>query len=373
MAKGYFLLNNVTKKLGSMVFSRKNGEQIIRARAESIRNPQTDAQALQRSRMAAVVEVYRMFNGVVYKRLRIGRSHFNEFVSVNLKANRPEQFGSYTPSYDSDYEKMIPPMPLDGVGAGRPVFAPYVITNGNHIPIPWIITAQNANNQWSNWYDNNLLGTMANGATTICPVIIFKIDSRKRIYDILAAQGLLPPTPPSATITYNLDPTTTLRAIMQVISGNPRTHIGLLVAYATDSESVFKTVDYNELYGKVSGTMYCNVMGGQVLSIQGAIYTQEGKRFWILTTQANINGVLEQTIAFFCQSMTANYNRPTAATVILSRRDKGKLITSYSQLALDNDAAQWYEVLFEPEIFEKAIRDFQRKQGQTDGLNLELI
>lgn len=66
MSKGNMLLGQARGKVGSLVFSRQNGKQVTRAKAESVKNPQTEKQVVQRiilntisqaySRMAAITD-----------------------------------------------------------------------------------------------------------------------------------------------------------------------------------------------------------------------------------------------------------------------------------------------------------------------------
>lgn len=66
MSKGNMLLGQARGKVGSLVFSRQNGKQVTRSKAETVRNPQTEKQIVQRiilntisqaySRMAAITD-----------------------------------------------------------------------------------------------------------------------------------------------------------------------------------------------------------------------------------------------------------------------------------------------------------------------------
>lgn len=58
MAKGNLFLGTGRGKVGDVVFYRKNGEQITRVRNRSIKNPDTEAQQIQRAVMASVSKAY---------------------------------------------------------------------------------------------------------------------------------------------------------------------------------------------------------------------------------------------------------------------------------------------------------------------------
>lgn len=87
MSKGNMLLGHARGKVGSLVFSRSNGKQIVRARAEVVKNPQTEAQMIQRiilntvsqaySRMAAITD--HSFEGVA-----TGQASMSQFMRLNM-------------------------------------------------------------------------------------------------------------------------------------------------------------------------------------------------------------------------------------------------------------------------------------------------
>lgn len=58
MAKGNLFLGMGRGKVGDVVFYRKNGEQISRVRNRSIKNPDTEAQQIQRAALASVSKAY---------------------------------------------------------------------------------------------------------------------------------------------------------------------------------------------------------------------------------------------------------------------------------------------------------------------------
>lgn len=58
MAKGNLFLGMGRGKVGDVVFYRKNGEQISRVRNRSIKNPDTEAQQIQRAVLASVSKAY---------------------------------------------------------------------------------------------------------------------------------------------------------------------------------------------------------------------------------------------------------------------------------------------------------------------------
>lgn len=65
MSKGNMLLGHARGKVGSLVFSRSNGKQVVRARAEVVKNPQTESQMLQRIILNTVAQAYSKMSVIV--------------------------------------------------------------------------------------------------------------------------------------------------------------------------------------------------------------------------------------------------------------------------------------------------------------------
>lgn len=64
MAKGNMLLGQARGKVGSLVFSRNNGKQVTRAKAETVRNPQTEKQVLQRIILNTISQAYSRMSAI---------------------------------------------------------------------------------------------------------------------------------------------------------------------------------------------------------------------------------------------------------------------------------------------------------------------
>lgn len=87
MAKGNMLLGYARGKVGSLVFSRRKGEQVTRPRNFSPANPRTLAQLSQRVKMYAPVKLYRQSMERFFKyafSLRPQETVFNGFMRENL-------------------------------------------------------------------------------------------------------------------------------------------------------------------------------------------------------------------------------------------------------------------------------------------------
>lgn len=145
MSKGNFLMNTVSGKLGSMVLFRRKGEQIERTYVKKFTNPNTRAQATQRSQLANLVQFYRsakrLLNHSFCDRPTY-QSSYNAFVGANLS-----KIGVY--------------LTKDIADKNACVVAPYIVSHGGLPSIQITGTGDNA-------ITNIALGTLSVGeATTI--------------------------------------------------------------------------------------------------------------------------------------------------------------------------------------------------------------
>lgn len=91
MSKGNMLLGHARGKVGSLVFSRANGQQIVRARAEVVKNPQTDAQVIQRIFLNTIAQAYSRMAAIVdhsFEGVKKGQDSMSYFMKKNLEAIR---------------------------------------------------------------------------------------------------------------------------------------------------------------------------------------------------------------------------------------------------------------------------------------------
>lgn len=87
MSKGNMLLGYARGKVGSLVFSRRKGEQITRARNTSPANPRTNAQMAQRMKMYAPVQLYRQSMRKFFKFAfapKASETIFNAYMRENI-------------------------------------------------------------------------------------------------------------------------------------------------------------------------------------------------------------------------------------------------------------------------------------------------
>lgn len=96
MSKGNMLLGHARGKVGDLVFSRSNGEQIVRARAAVVRNPKTEAQIIQRILLNTVSQAYSAFRAITdhsFEGVQTGQPSMSRFMAVNLKNLRARVAG----------------------------------------------------------------------------------------------------------------------------------------------------------------------------------------------------------------------------------------------------------------------------------------
>ena len=130
MAKGNLLQGMGRGKIGDIVLSRSNGQQISRVRNRSPKNPKTNAQCYQRAIMATVMQAYSagkvIFNHS-FEGKSVGQGCMSEFLRLNSKMLRQTiatEIDSGT-SFDMCYGKVV------GPGVKVPVANQYIISRGS--------------------------------------------------------------------------------------------------------------------------------------------------------------------------------------------------------------------------------------------------
>ena len=81
------IIGRTSGQAGGMVFTTQFGKNVMKAKAASVANPQSDAQMEQRSALTQIVAFYRLIATIIqagFKSLSIGMSAYNKFASVNL-------------------------------------------------------------------------------------------------------------------------------------------------------------------------------------------------------------------------------------------------------------------------------------------------
>lgn len=91
MAKGNMLLGYARGKVGDLVFTRRNGEQVTRPRVRVVNNPKTEGQQIQRMIFASVIWAYQRMKSICdhsFEGVKYGADSQAKFMSENLKELR---------------------------------------------------------------------------------------------------------------------------------------------------------------------------------------------------------------------------------------------------------------------------------------------
>jgi len=91
MSKGNMLLGHARGKVGSLVFSRNNGKQIVRSRAEVVKNPQTEKQMVQRIILNTIAQAYSRMSPITdhsFEGIQTGQASMSFFMHRNMDSLR---------------------------------------------------------------------------------------------------------------------------------------------------------------------------------------------------------------------------------------------------------------------------------------------
>lgn len=127
------LLGQARGKVGDIVFSRSNGQQIVRARTAQVKNPQTEAQILQRILLNTVSQAYSKMYAICdhsFEGVNVGQDTMSTFMSRNLNALR-----SRVASYKSQYGSLAGIYSFAPIGARILTINPFIMSTGQLTPI----------------------------------------------------------------------------------------------------------------------------------------------------------------------------------------------------------------------------------------------
>lgn len=130
------LLGQARGKVGSLVFSRQNGKQVTRAKAESIRNPQTEKQIVQRIILNTISQAYSRMAAITDHSFE-GKSNPSENMAAFMKRNMNELRSKISRAVDAgnSFEEITNFAPI---GTANFVYNPLVISMGALPKIPVI-------------------------------------------------------------------------------------------------------------------------------------------------------------------------------------------------------------------------------------------
>ena len=142
MSKGNLLLGQARGRVGDVVFTRIDGEQVARSRNRAPKNPQTPIQLLQRSIMKTNSLAYSMFRDIAdhaFQGKSQGTPCQSEFSRLNIAAMRDELAQLIS---DNDPEEILSSQEYNfsSKGDSLPVLRDYIISSGTLTPIQTRLT-----------------------------------------------------------------------------------------------------------------------------------------------------------------------------------------------------------------------------------------
>lgn len=102
------LLGHARGKVGDLVFARVNGQQVTRARAAVVKNPQTEQQIIQRILLNTVIQAYSRMAEICdhsFEGIAVGQKSMNKFMKENLNVQRKKvsEYAADMGSFDGLY------------------------------------------------------------------------------------------------------------------------------------------------------------------------------------------------------------------------------------------------------------------------------
>lgn len=136
MSKGNMLLGQARGKVGSLVFSRQNGKQVTRAKAESVRNPQTEKQVVQRIILNTISQAYSRMSSITDHSFE-GKTNPAENMAAFMKRNMNDLRSKISAAVAAgqSFEDIFNFAPI---GSANFVYNPLVISMGALPKVPVI-------------------------------------------------------------------------------------------------------------------------------------------------------------------------------------------------------------------------------------------
>lgn len=131
MAKGNLFQGMGRGKVGDVVFSRLNGEQISRVRNRHPKNPRSNSQLYQRAIMATVMQAYSAGKAIFdhsFEGYAVGAQNQRRFLSLNAKMLRQLVATDINTPLRGDDQKARVVAP----GVSVPVANPFIISRGSY-------------------------------------------------------------------------------------------------------------------------------------------------------------------------------------------------------------------------------------------------
>lgn len=123
------LLGHARGKVGDLVFSRVNGQQVTRARAAVVKNPQTQAQMIQRILLNTIVQAYSRMSEICdhsFEGIPVGQKSMAVFMRKNLNALRTRVAADFEAGHQFDEIYAFAPL-----GSNAFTMNAYTISSGS--------------------------------------------------------------------------------------------------------------------------------------------------------------------------------------------------------------------------------------------------
>ena len=136
MAKGNLFQGMGRGKVGDVVFSRLNGEQISRVRNRHPKNPRSNSQLYQRAVMATVMQAYAAGKEIfdhAFEGYAVGAQNQRRFLSLNAKMLRQLVAADINTPITTNSQKAR----VVGPGVSVPVADPFIISRGSYQQTIW--------------------------------------------------------------------------------------------------------------------------------------------------------------------------------------------------------------------------------------------
>lgn len=123
------LLGHARGKVGDLVFSRVNGQQVTRARAAVVKNPQTQAQMIQRILLNTIIQAYSRMSEICdhsWEGVPVGQKSMAVFMRKNLNALRTRVAADFESGHQFDEMYAFAPL-----GSNAFTMNSYIISSGS--------------------------------------------------------------------------------------------------------------------------------------------------------------------------------------------------------------------------------------------------
>lgn len=141
MSKGNMLLGHARGKVGDLVFSRVNGQQVTRARAAVVKNPQTEPQVIQRIILNTVSQAYSRMSAIAdhsFEGVAQGQKSMSAFMKKNMAQLRQRMTAAVNAGGNFEAIYDFTPIGTNNFGVN-----PYIISVGS-IPAVNVVSVATA-------------------------------------------------------------------------------------------------------------------------------------------------------------------------------------------------------------------------------------